>query len=93
MALEKAAGRIGRGDFDRRKVSRQIANLSRLLEGTEQEILILVIESGERANNVPRVSSDAEFSNPADVDGDFHLMRFYRVLESWNMRCADEEFP
>ena len=49
---------------------------------------ILVIETGKRANNVARVGAHAEFRDPANVDGNLHLDRFYRVMAWQNIRTV-----
>ena len=72
MAAQKTLGSFRRCHLDGGEICRQVLDFSGLFWRTKEKVLILVIETGERANDVARVGSYAELGDPADVDGNLH---------------------
>ena len=66
--VQKIAGRKRNG----LEILRQLADLSNFGRRPQQEIFILSVELGQGANNVPRISADAEVVDPANIDGNLH---------------------
>ena len=59
---------------DALKIRRQWSNLRYFLRRTDQEILVRMVEPGERPYYVPRVGANAKFRDPPYVDGNLHGM-------------------
>jgi len=56
------------------EVCRQWPDLGDLLGRTDQEVLIGMVQSSERTDNIPGVGAKTELGNPAYIDGDLHEM-------------------
>jgi len=71
-ALQVPAKGIGGGERDGFEIVGELSDLSYFFRGAEQEILVLVIELRERANDVARVSAHAELVDSANVERNAH---------------------
>src|ERR1700682_5660076 len=72
------------------KVRRQRANFLDFGRGADQNKLVIMIESSQRANHVADISAHAKFGHPPDVDGNLH--RWHLTIErAWvdSMNCRD----
>ena len=73
VALQKSLRCLWRRHWNGLKISWQNANFADFLLRAKQEILIVAIEPGQRADNIARVCAHAEFGYPANVDRNSHI--------------------
>ena len=68
-ALHVSAKRVGRRQGNRLEILRQLANLGDFFSRAKQEVFVFVVPLRQRADDVTRVSANAEFVDAANVEG------------------------
>ena len=72
VTLHISSGGVGWWNSNRPEIFRQRADLVHFLFGAEQEIFVLMVETGQSAHNIARVRAHAELVHPADINGNLH---------------------
>ncbi len=72
VALKKAFRALWRRHLHAGEILRQAPDFTGFLRRPHQEVLVVMIETGERANDVARIGAHAELRDPANVDGNLH---------------------